>query len=274
MVYKRFREPTRSDWVVLPRPAGYKSGRTRQYASARRSQAAVIPRSVRSSSIVERKYFDTAFAQTVASAADWTGTEVPCTQAVDADGSSLVAYTGAALNPSARGIGYGQVVGMSYYLDRIRIRGAVGTGLLSDKADVVVPQTVRVLLIQDNQPAGVQAQGEEIMNDMGTTYAVSFSFQQMALNASRFRVLADKVITVQPAIAGTDGASTVSTTSQSRNFKISHYFKKPIRVITSGTSTTHTVAALENCNLFLLMHTDNAAAAVGVNGCARCYYHE
>jgi len=240
------------------------SVRQRNFPSARLS----------SRNIVERKYFDTTFEQALVAGADWAGTEIACDNMMGPDGTTLTAYTESPLIPSARGIGYGQVVGMSYYLDKIRVRAAVGTGIRVDQADVQVPQTVRFVLVMDTRPSGVQAQGEDIFPDMGSAAVNNHSFQTMALNANQFRILADKTFVVQPAIAGTDGTNTVSTCSQARTFKMSHTFKKPIRVVTAGSSTSPTVAALENCNIFLLAHTDDPADPVSVAGCARAYYHE
>jgi len=52
----------------------------------------------------ETKYFDTVFSQTVASAQDWTGTEVPCVNYIQSDGTTVGAYTDSALIPSAIGL--------------------------------------------------------------------------------------------------------------------------------------------------------------------------
>jgi len=128
--------------------------------------------------------------------------------------------------------------------------------------------------VLDTRANGSQAQGEDVFPDMGVVTANSFSFQFMAQNANRFRILRDTWFVLQPAIAGTDGANTVSTCSQARDFKFTYKFKKPLRVATIGTSTTPTTAALENYNVFLLAHTDNASAPAIMTGCARAYYHE
>ena len=84
----------------------------------------------------ETKYFDTSFAQTISGNADWSGTEVPCTNYIQSDGTTVGAYTDSALIPSSIGAGYGQVVGSKYRIKKIRVRGIIRGGLYPDGADV------------------------------------------------------------------------------------------------------------------------------------------
>jgi len=143
----------------------------------------------------ETKYFDTSFgAAAISTAADWTGSEVACTNYIQSDGTTVGAYTDAALIPSAIGAGYGQVVGSKYKIKKIRVRGEVVSAVGVDQADVPVPATVRVALVQDTRPNGAQAQGEEVFTDMGTAAQCNFSFLAMgAGQGGRFRVLKDEV---------------------------------------------------------------------------------
>lgn len=220
----------------------------------------------------ETKYFDTSFSQTVSAVADWTGTEVPCTNYIQSDGTTLGAYTDSALIPSAIGAGYGQVNGNKYYLKKLRIRGGLFPGVGSDQADVIGPYSVRIIVVQDMQPNGAQAQGETVFTDMGTAPQVQYSFLAMAAGAGgRFRVWKDKTYMVQPGVAGTDGASTLSITSTGFNFKCNLNFKKPIQVQLKANSATPTVASLSNNNFFILAHASLAGSPV-LSGCARAYY--
>jgi len=219
----------------------------------------------------ETKYFDTSQQQTIASAADWTGSEVPSTNYVQSDGTTVGAYTDSALIPSAIGAGFGQVVGAKYAIKKIRCRGSIRGVLVPDAADVQVPAVVRVCMVQDTRPNGAQAQGEDVFLDMGDGEQNNFSFQSMgAGQGGRFRILKDFTAVLQPAVAGTDGANTNSTVRQGTTFSFTWKPKVPLEVLLKANSAVPTVASLSSCNIFLLAHT--GAATVSLSACSRCYY--
>jgi len=221
----------------------------------------------------ETKYFDTAQSQTIATAADWTGSEVPSTTYINSDGTTVSAYTDSALIPSAIGAGYGQVNGNKYYLKNIRVRGAISPVVVSDSADVPAPAVARVVLVHDTQPNGAQAQGEEVFTDMGTAAACNYSFLAMGAGAGgRFRILKDMWVELKPAAAGTDGANTNSVVRAGATFSMSYSPKKPIQVVLKANSATPTVASLSNNNFFLLAHADVGAATI--NAVTRAYYQD
>jgi len=219
----------------------------------------------------ETKYFDTSQSQTVSNAADWTGSEVPSTNYVQSDGTTVGAYTDAALIPSAIGAGYGQVNGSKYRIKKIRCRGIVTSVAASDNNDVGAPAGVRLVLVQDTRPNGAQAQGEEVFTDMGGASQCNFSFLAMgAGQAGRFRILKDQFITLNPAIAATDGANTNSFSREGCMFSFTWKPKTPPEVLLKANSSTPTVASLSSMNVFLLAHTDSAAIAI--QACTRTYY--
>lgn len=217
------------------------------------------------------KYFDTSMNQAISSAADWTGTEVPCTNYLQSDGTTLGAYTDSALIPSAIGAGYGQVNNNKYFIKKIRLRGFITGTIFSDQADMGASASVRLVLVMDMQPNGTQAQGENIFTDMGTTFQAQHSFLATAAGSGgRFKILKDKFFTLNPAAAGTDGANTNSFVRTGAHFKFNYNFGKPLQVMLKANSATPNVASLSNCNIFLIAHSDQNSAVV--NACARCYY--
>lgn len=253
------------------------SGRsTRSPSAARAGDYVVVSRRALHNYNVgsdETKYFDTSFSQTISVVADWTGTEVPCTNYIQSDGTTLGAYTDSALIPSAIGAGFGQVVGSKYNLKKIRVRGSVQSLVGSDQADVAVPTTVRVVLVQDLRPNGAQAQGEDVFPDMGTSTQDNFSFLAMgAGNAGKFKILADEWITLDPSVAGTDGANTNSVSRGSKTFSMIWKPKTPLQVLLKANSAVPTVASLSSCNIFLLAHADFGSPSTTIQGAARCYY--
>mgnify|MGYP002507703248 CR=1 FL=1 len=224
---------------------------------------------------VETKYFDTSFSATVGFAADWTGTEVPCTNYIQSDGTTVGSYTDSCFLPSAVGAGYGQVVGSKYLLKAHRVRGVLSaTTALADQADVPVPITVVLALVHDTQPNGAQAQGEEVFTDMGTAGQVNHSFQAMGAGAGgRFRVLKRKVFVLNPAVTGTDGTNTQSATFVARDFSFEYQPKKPMLCCIKSSSSTPTVATISDNNIFMLAHA-SGAGNVAITGCSRAYYAE
>lgn len=234
------------------------------------AQPAVMRKSVMAA---ETKYFDTSFAFTVAGAADWTGTEVACSNYIQSDGTTVGAYTDCALIPSAIGAGYGQVSGNKYLIKQIRVRGEFSPAGLSDQADVGGPRFCRVVLVHDTQPNGAQAQGEDVFTDMGSAAQCNYSFLAMAGGAGgRFRILADETVMLETGLAGTDGANTNSVSWNGKFFSFYYRPKKPIQVFLKANSSTPTVASLSDANIFMLAHMNNTSPVVTLNGCARCYY--
>jgi len=242
-----------------------KSNRMQGITYARPRRSLIMP--------PETKMFDTSFNQSVALAADWTGTEVPCTNFIQSDGTTVGAYTASALIPSAVGAGYGEIQGNKYFMKHIRVRGDVTPQATTDSADAPVMATCRVLLVHDTQPNGAQAQGEEVLTDMGSALQCNYAFLAMGAGAGgRFRILKDKVLRLQPSVAVTDGTNTNSSTRSGAPFSFSYRPKKPIQVILKANSATPTVASLSNNNIFLLAHSSSGANAI--SGCARCYYQD
>lgn len=253
----------------VPRKDRVKRTKTGAAASAAWRASPAYQRQMRPT--LETKYFDTSFSQTVASAADWTGTEVPCSNYVQSDGTTVGVYTDSALIPSAAGSGYGQVNGSKYFLKKLRLRGQVRVNPLSDQADMSANRIVRLVLVMDTQPNGAQAQGEDVFIDMGSAEQNTFNFLSMGSgNGGRFRILADEVLVLDQITAGTDGTNTNSLGFAGKEFSMSYSPKKPIQVNIKPNSTTPTTASLANYNIFLLAHSSGTSGAI--NGCARAYF--
>lgn len=245
------------------------------FAAARGPASTVTYKTYRGSSDKETKYFDTSFSGVIATAADWTGTEVPCTNYTAADGTTLGAYTDSALIPTAIGPGYGQIIGSKYRMKKIRVRGQIRAQVASDQADVTTAGNVRVVLVQDLRPNGAQAQGETVFPDMGTSIQAHFAFQAMGTGEiGKFRILKDETFVLNPAVAGTDGASTVSTSRNGCEFSFTYKPKVPIEVLVKSGAATPTTASLSNCNIFLLAHFTDTTGVPTIGGCARCYYED
>ncbi len=231
----------------------------------------------RSASFDETKYFDTGInAGVLFAGTDWSDTEVPCDNFVNSSGTAA-AYTNSALVPSAIGSGYGQVNGNRYKLKKIRIRGTLGTAIQADQADVPAPCNVRLMLVMDEQPNGAQAQGEDIMQDIGTAAENLYSYKRVASTSGRFRILKDQFMVLQPAVTATDHATNSSTNSNvrySQQFSMQYSPKVPKLVNIKSGNATPTVAGLVNCNIFLLLAGVNGTTVttIVIQAASRCYY--
>lgn len=226
--------------------------------------------------VAETKYFDTTFAATIASAADWTGTEVPMTSYIQSDGTTVGSYTDSALIPSAIGSGYGQVVGNKYRLKSLRVRGEVLPAVAADQADVPQMGVVRIVLVHDTQPNGAQAQGEDVFTDLGSAAQCNYSFLAMgAGSGGRFRILKDKWVRLQPAATGTDGTNTNSVVRSGGNFTFQYTPKKPLAVVVKSGTSTPAIAGLSNTNVFMLAHLSQASGGTAtLVGACRAYYDD
>lgn len=220
---------------------------------------------------MEMKYFDTVQEQVVASAADWTGTEVPCISYLQSDGSTLGAYTDSALVPSASGSGYGQIQGTKYSIYGIRVSGEIIPTLVSDSADVQAGTSVRIVLVLDTQPNGAQAQGEEVFTDTGSAPHCNHAFLAMAAGSGdRFHVLRERLMMLQPGDSSSDGINTSSVVRTSGLFHFAYFFDTPLEVYIRSNSATPSVAQLSNANIFLLAHSGSGTQQIV--SCTRVFY--
>lgn len=217
----------------------------------------------------ETKYFDTGINIGVTSgSADWTNSEVACDNAVNGSGTAA-AYTDSALIPSAVGSAYGQINGNRYHLKKLRVRGIINAAVLQDQGDMPGARPFRLMLVLDTMPSGAQAQGEDIMQDVGANETL-YSFKRMADLGSRFRILKDLTSYLDPKVAGTDGANTNSVSFESREFSFQYAPSSPMSVQIKSGNAVPTIAGLVTANIFLLLHT--AGNPLTITASARAYY--
>lgn len=221
----------------------------------------------------ETKYFDTGIKATITSGTgDWTATEVPCDNYVNSSGTAA-AYTDSALNPSAPGVSYGQVSGNRYHMKKLRVRGTLTHNATSNAADMVVGKRYRLMLVHDSAPNTAQAQGEEVMQDVGAD-ETQYSYKRMASQGSRFRILKDQMGVLQNNVAGTDGTNTNSLGFLTAEFSFQYAPTSPINISvkSAAAASAPSIGNLVDGNLFLLLHTNGQA--INIVAAARCYYSD
>lgn len=218
----------------------------------------------------ETKYFDVGINTSVtSSAASWADSEVPADNYINSSGAAA-AFTESQLVPNAIGSGYGQVNGNRYLMKKIRVRGQIFfTANLEDLTDLVGAVIYRLMLVMDTAPNGTQAQGEDVMQDLGANENL-YSFKRMAEQGSRFRILKDQIGHLQPAVAGTDGSNTNSQRFESAAFSFQYAPTKPILCNIRSGNAVPAIAGLVDCNIFLLLATNGSGMTI--MAASRCYY--
>jgi len=224
----------------------------------------------------EKKYFDTTGNFTVPGGADWTGTEVVCTNYIQSDGTTVGAYTASALIPSANGTGYGQVVGGKYRLHSLHIRGELTITPVGDLADVDGGVTSRLVLVHDKMcgatGTGTQLQGEDVFTDLAGVTQNVFAFPQKGqIESQRFNIMRDLCRVHNVTATQTDGASTASNGWQEHKFEFKINFKKPLIVHMSTAGATPAIAQLKDHNIFMLALAQRAGVCTFA---ARAVYSE
>jgi len=219
----------------------------------------------------EVKFFDTAGTNAVAATADWTGTEIPCDNYIQSDGTTLGAYTDSALIPSANGPGYGQVLGGKYRILKVRFRAILSIDASAAAADPPNAAIMsRVAMVMDLKAGGAQLQGEQVFTDMGPVADCCMSFQQQGQATDRYRILKDEVNMHQVAALGSEfDASSFTPSYQSKYISWVYTPKKPLIVNCLTSGATPGVAQLKDINIFILARTGLTGNIAFV---ARCYY--
>lgn len=226
----------------------------------------------------ELKYFDCGFSVALTPPANWNTLAVPMTSYMNADGSTVSAYTDAAIIPSAVGNGYGQVVGNKYLIKKVKVRGTLGRkSEASLAATGAMPVRCRVLLVQDTQANGAQVDTATFMTDWGAGEACLNSFQAIASGSGgRIRILGDRFVTLQPAIAG--GDSTGHTASwEAKQVSFTKTWKKGLKVVIKSGASTPAIASLSDMNIFLVAYFAEPDGLTSTTdclftGCTRCVY--
>lgn len=186
----------------------------------------------------EMKYYDTARTLTALPAsADWTGTEFNPNTTMDASAGSRTCLTA-----PAPGNSYEQRNGDKITAYKLKIKGAILCPAQANQTACDEPTVVRILLVQDMQTNATTMQGEDIMtseSNITAGHTAIHAFQNDA-NFGRFRVLKDKLITLQNPVITYDGTN-VEQGGIVRTFKMNVNWKGglPIRFNHTGTSYAH-----------------------------------
>lgn len=213
--------------------------------------------------VTETKYVDgaielTALADLSADNAVWTGTELDMV----IDGNAQV------FRRIDIGDGHTQRDGRKVLIKKIRIKGTIRVAVQSVQAVPDRAGIVRLVLYQDTQTNGVQAQGEDVLASAGgsNTEDSAINTFMNPLNFSRFRVLKDKIIRLQqPQLTG------AAAVIEQAGYEIPFSFSLRPNAVQQFDSTGNGIADVVD-NSWHLIGARNGTLAASITYQSRVYF--
>jgi len=130
------------------------------------------------------------------------------------------------------GTNFNQRIGRKVQVKSIRIRGFINVAKQTNQVASNEGTCIRLIIFQDQQTNGTQAQGEQVIlssNDLGSVAGPAISMFQNAENFGRFRVLKDKTYRLQDPNFSWDGTN-MEVNGLVIPFKYTFKFRKPVPV--------------------------------------------
>jgi len=247
---------------AMPRSSGYSKG---SYGNPlARKGYMTVPRTRGVYAQGEMKYFDSELAlKALTASTDWTGTEIDPDTVPVANINTLFCPT--------QGSGISQRIGKSCKVHKIKIRGIVQFSPLNNQTAGKFAASTRLLLVQDMQTNGTQAQGEQVMGASVTaSAATNFNSWQNINNFGRFKVLKDKIINIKDPNGFFDGTN-IEVNGKTRHFKWTINFREPIPVRFNATNGG-TIADIVDNSLHLIATCNSITLAPSVTyQCRVCF---
>jgi hypothetical protein len=213
----------------------------------------------------EMKYFDCARTSTaVLGGNDWSGTEIDPNAIPVAGLNTLFAPT--------VGSGINQRIGKACNVHKIKIRGHVFSTVEQNQTVGAQPADVRVILFQDLQTNGTQAQGEEVMQTVTANAVANVEAFQNIDNFGRFRVLKDKSFGLENPNMTPTSATEHLNNGLIRRFKFNIKFRKPVKVRFNATNGGTIADIVDNSWHMLAITTSASGLIPGISyNCRVCY---
>lgn len=222
-----------------------------------------VPRTMGPFHATESKYFDSYKSSTsiVNAISSWAGTEI--------DPSTLNT-----LFAPTEGSDINNRIGRKVQVYKISIRGLIEPAPYPDGDDILSSPYYRLILFQDKQSNGVQAQGEEVMGPPGTAAQnLTINTFQNTANFGRFKVLKDLVLRPRIVTASTDGTNTMSQNFSTIPFKVTYKFKNPV-VVKFNATNGGSIGDIVDNSFHLLLTDSNTSFLNTVAYQCRTYYKD
>lgn len=223
----------------------------------RRQNNAKIKAMIRAQS--EMKYFD-AFkgASSIPASADWTATEF------DVAANSLFTPT--------EGDDIGDRIGRKVEVHKIKMTGLVTCAPQAAQTGADNACLVRIILYQDKQSNGAQAQGEQVMTSSANA-AVNPTTYMNADNFGRFQILGSKLMILDNPTICQNGSTTFEQSGLLKIFKFNVNFKKPVPVHFNNTNGG-TIADIVDNSFHIIATCSNAALVPQIQYSCRTSYKD
>lgn len=232
-------------------------------ARRKRRGYSTVPRTRGPYGYGEMKYFDTTRTATAVNAStNWAGTSSPPNSGTP---NTLVApVVGSAID---------QRIGRMIKLYKLSVRGMIYVAPQTNQIFSDNASQIRILLVQDMQTNGTQADGDIIMTPPATadTRQVVLAHQNIG-SLGRFRVWKDKTVVLQNPNGMYDGTN-VEQQGLVKPFKFKLSFKKGIEVRFNAVNGG-TIADIVDNSFNIYASTSSADLAPTMVYRARAYYKE
>ncbi len=173
------------------------------------------------------------------------------------------AFTGAwaAKNPTtvnclsavAQGDGESDRDGRTYYITSIHIKGEFNIAAIEASTAPLNDRVSRICVVWDKQTNNTEIVATDVM-DAGQSNDV-YAYRNLQ-EVTRFVILYDKTVTIRPPQTNEGAANAYAAGAAIRRFKFDHYFKRPIKVVMTGTSGV--VGSVSNNSLAVIGISDSA----------------
>lgn len=160
------------------------------------------------------------------------------------------------LSVPAQGDGAQNRDGKKITMRSIFVSGTVHpSGAVSDASDAIMPPHVYLALVLDTQANGATIVSEQVFTNPNDTPNANAKPLRNLEYSSRYRVLAQKTLSLAPAYGVTDGANTSSNVCTPKAFTLS--YAKPI--VMNFASTTADIANAKDNAIHLVAFATNAS---------------
>lgn len=222
----------------------------------------------------EMKYFDSDNNGTllVATTTTWpAGTMIDPLTTINL-GAAAVATPQCLFAPTV-GSALNQRIGRQVKVHKIKVHGHINIPAQAAQAAADSASKCRIVLVMDQQTNAGQMTGAQLFND-GSGAASTLNSFQNPNNFGRFRVLKDKIITIQNLnMAGSPSTADVIQAAARVNFKMTVNFKTPVIVHFNATNGGTVLDIVDN-SFHIVAAADVIAYAPSLVYYARVCYKE
>lgn len=182
---------------------------------------------------MENKFVDYSYSSTVSNA--WTADNPTTTDCISA---------------VAQGDGESSRDGRAYSINSVHIHGTVLHPVDTDKATPIDGDAMRIVVVHDSQTNGAEVTATEVMDAGASVDWLAFRNLQFT---SRFKVLFDETIVINPVGTAGQDADNFNTGINVRHFSFNKKFKTPLKV--NCNATTAVVGAIVDNSIAVLAIT-------------------